>query len=74
MRLGGVIAADEDGVVVVPASMVDSVIEVAPEPEKVELVVKAEQGKNPQSPRRDHPFNDETWALYKEYKKPGDAE
>ena len=74
VRPGDAVVGDEDGVVVVPASMVETVIKVAAEREKVELVVKAELEKNPQSPGRYYPFNDETWALYEEYKKRGEAE
>ncbi len=48
--------------------------EIAAEREKVELVVKAELEKNPQSPGRYYPFNDETRTLYEEYKKRGEAE
>ena len=56
-----------------PVAMVDTVIETAREREAVEDVIKAELERNPQSPGRYYPFNDETWKLYEEYKRRGDA-
>ena len=73
VRPGDAVVGDDDGVVVVPASMVDEVIRVAAEREKVEHVIKAELAKNPQSPGKYYPFNDATWKLYEEYKARGEA-
>jgi regulator of RNase E activity RraA len=73
VRPGDAVVGDEDGVVVVPASMVDEVIRIAAEREKVEIVVKKELERNPQSPGRYYPFNDATWKLYEEYKERGEA-
>ena len=74
VRPGDAVVGDDDGVVVVPASMVDEVIRIAAEREKVEHVIKAELTKNPQSPGNYYPFNDATWKLYEEYKARGEAE
>ncbi len=73
VRPGDAVVGDDDGVAVVPVSMVDTVIETAREREAVEKVIKAELERNPQSPGRYYPFNDETWKLYEEYKRRGEA-
>lgn len=73
VRPGDAVVGDEDGVAIVPASMVDTVIQVAREREAVEEVIKAELRRNPQSPGRYYPFNDATWKLYEAYKQRGEA-
>ncbi len=73
VRPGDAIVGDDDGVVAVPASMVDTVIQTAREREAVEEVIKKELERNPQSPGRYYPFNDETWKLYEAYKQRGEA-
>ncbi len=66
VRPGDAVVGDEDGVVVVPHSMVDDVIRIAREREAVEEVIKAELEANPGPPGRYYPFNDNTWKLYEE--------
>jgi regulator of RNase E activity RraA len=73
VRPGDVVVGDDDGVVVVPATMADEVIQVAGEREAVEHVIKQELERHPGSPGRYDPFNDATWKLYEEYKRRGDA-
>ena len=73
VRPGDAVVGDTDGVVVVPAIMADTVLEVAAEREAVELVVKKELERNPGSPGKYYPFNDATWKLYEEYKQRGEA-
>ena len=73
VRPGDAIVGDDDGVVVVPAPLVDEVIKVAGEREAVEHVIKKELERHPGSPGRYYPFNDATWQLYEEYKRRGEA-
>ena len=73
VRSGDVIVGDDDGVVVVPAVLVDDIIKVATEREAVERVIKKELERNPGSPGRYYPFNDATWKLYQEDTSRGDA-
>jgi regulator of RNase E activity RraA len=73
VRPGDAVVGDDDGVVVVPALLVDDIIKVATEREAVERVIKKELERNPGSPGRYYPFNDATWKLYQEYKSRGDA-
>ena len=63
---GDVVVADDDGVVVVPASAVDEVIRIAHEREEVEDVIKAQLEIEQCSPGKYYPFNDATWKLFEE--------
>jgi regulator of RNase E activity RraA len=73
VRPGDVVVGDDDGVVVVPAPLVDEIIQIAAEREAVEHVIKKELERHPASPGRYYPFNDATWKLYEEYKRRGEA-
>jgi hypothetical protein len=53
--------------------MADRVLEIAAEREEVEQVIKKELRKNPGSPGKYYPFNDNTWKLFEEYKSRGEA-
>jgi len=69
VRPGDIIVGDNDGVVCVPSSMAEKVVEIGTEREKIETVIKMELEKNPQSPGRYYPFNDKTDRLFMTYKK-----
>lgn len=73
VRPGDAVVGDDDGVVVVPASMAEEVLRVAAEREETELIVKAELERNPGSPGRYYPFNEETQRLIEEYRSRGEA-
>ncbi|HEY7142422.1 MAG TPA: hypothetical protein VIE44_20185 [Methylomirabilota bacterium] len=73
VRPGDAVVGDDDGVVVVPAALVDEVIRVATERKAVERVIKKELERRPGSPGRYYPFNEATWKLYEEYKQRGEA-
>ena len=66
VRPGDAVVGDDDGVVVVPRSIVEEVVEIAKEREAVEEVVKAQLEEERCSPGRYYPFNDRTWALFEE--------
>ena len=63
VRPGDAVVGDDDGVVVVPQSIVDEVIEIAHQREAVEEVVKAQLEIEKCSPGKYYPFNENTWAL-----------
>ena len=64
---------DDDGVVVVPSTMCERVLEIAAEREKIEQVIKKELRKNPGSPGKYYPFNQNTQKLFEDYKSRGEA-
>ena len=66
VRPGDALVGDDDGVVVVPQSIVDEVIEIAHQREEVEEVVKAQLEVERCSPGKYYPFNDNTWKLFEE--------
>ena len=66
VRPGDAVVGDDDGVVVVPQSIVDEVIEIAHQREEVEEVVKAQLEIEQCSPGKYYPFNDNTWKLFEE--------
>ena len=66
VRPGDAIVGDDDGAVVVPASVVDEVIAIAREREEVEEVIKAQLEIEQCSPGKYYPFNDLTWQLFEE--------
>ena len=66
VRPGDAIVGDDDGVVVVPRSVVDEVIEIAHQREEVEEVIKAQLKVEQCSPGKYYPFNDLTWKLFEE--------
>ncbi|MBM3934387.1 MAG: ribonuclease activity regulator RraA [SAR202 cluster bacterium] len=74
VRPGDGIVGDDDGVVVVPRSMVDTVIQVAKQREDVEHIIKQQLEIEQCSPGKYYPFNERTWKLYEEKtgrKRPG---
>ena len=73
VRPGDAIVGDDDGVVVVPAAVAEEALEVATEREAVERVIKEELKRNPGSPGKYYPFNDNTRKLVEEYKSRGEA-
>lgn len=66
VRPGDALVGDDDGVVVVPQSIVDEVIQIAHQREEVEAVVKAQLETERCSPGKYYPFNDATWKLFEE--------
>ena len=66
VRPGDALVGDDDGVVVVPQSIVGEVIEIAHQREEVEEVVKAQLEIEQCSPGKYYPFNDNTWKLFEE--------
>ena len=66
VRPGDAVVGNDDGVVVVAASMVDEVIRIAHEREEVEEVIKAQLEIEQCSPGKYYPFNDLTWRLFEE--------
>ena len=66
VRPGDAIVGDDDGVVVVPHSVVDEVIAISHQREEVEEVIKEQLMVEQCSPGKYYPFNDATWKLYEE--------
>ncbi len=66
VRPGDAVVGDDDGVVVVPRSEVDEVIQIAHQREEVEEIVKAQLEIERCSPGKYYPFNDATWQLYEQ--------
>ena len=66
VRPGDAVVGDDDGVVVVPRSMVGEVIRIAHEREEVEEVIKAQLDVERCSPGKYYPFNERTWKLFEE--------
>ena len=64
VRPGDAVVGDDDGVVIVPQSEVESVIRIAQEREEVEEVIKEQLNVENCSPGKYYPFNDETWRLF----------
>ena len=66
VRPGDYIVGDDDGVVVVPATLVSEVIDIAHQREEVEQVIKTQLVEEQCSPGKYYPFNQNTWKLFKE--------
>ncbi len=66
VRPGDAVVGDDDGVVVVPQTMVDEVIQIAREREEVEEVIKTQLIEEQCSPGKYYPFNERTWKLFEE--------
>ena len=66
VRPGDAVVGDDDGAVVVPATVVDEVIRIAHEREEVEEVIKAQLEIEQCSPGKYYPFNDLTWQLFEQ--------
>jgi regulator of RNase E activity RraA len=66
---GDVIVGDDSGAVVVPAQVAEEVVEKAEEYEEIELFIKDRVRKERCAPGRYYVPNEETWRLYREYKK-----
>ena len=64
VRPGDILIGDDDGVVVVPASIAEEVVSRAQEHIRVEEFVKQKIDLEDCSPGRYYPFNDRTWELY----------
>ena len=64
VRPGDAIVGDDDGVVVVPRSEVDEIIEIAHQREEIEEIVKKQLEIEQCSPGKYYPFNENTWKLY----------
>lgn len=64
VRPGDAVIGDDDGVVVVPQSIADEVIEIAHQREEVEDVIKAQLEVERCSPGKYYPFNDAAWELF----------
>jgi len=56
VRPGDAILGDQDGVVVIPQSKIEEVLQVAEEREEVEMIIKQELVENPGPPGKYYPF------------------
>ena len=66
---GDVVMGDDEGVVVVPASMVEAVVEEATRHDDIERSIMDFVESTSESPSRFYPFNDDTMSLYEAWKK-----
>ncbi|MCH2673466.1 MAG: hypothetical protein MK083_03245 [Dehalococcoidia bacterium] len=69
VRPGDYILGDDDGVVVFPKKLLNEIVSITEEREEMEIMIKDELIKNPESPGKYYPFNDDTYKLYEELKK-----
>jgi len=69
IKPGDLILGDNDGVVVLPKIIANEVLSIALEREEIEKTIKIQLEKNPDSPGKYYPFNDDTYKLYEEFKK-----
>ena len=69
VRPGDYILGDDDGVVVFPKKLLNKIVSITEEREEMEIMIKDELIKNPESPGKYYPFNDDTYKLYEELKK-----
>ena len=69
VRPGDVLVGDAAGVVVVPRSMVDQVLEFCAERGELEAWIKSELQRDPQSPGRFYPINEDVKREFATWKK-----
>ena len=69
VRPGDYILGDDDGVVVFPKKLLNEIVSITEEREEMDIMIKDELIKNPESPGKYYPFNDDTYKLYEELKK-----
>ena len=69
VRPGDYILGDDDGVVVFPKKLLNEIVSITEEREEMEIMIKDQLIKNPESPGKYYPFNDDTYKLYEELKK-----
>jgi regulator of RNase E activity RraA len=69
VRPGDVLVGDDAGVVVVPQSMVEKVLTFCAERDELEAWIKDQLKKNPQSPGKFYPINDDVKREFAEWKK-----
>lgn len=69
VRPGDVLVGDAAGVVVIPRSLVDKVLETAGERAELELYIKEQLRETPQSPGRFYPINEQVRQEFLEWKR-----